>query len=71
MDSRLFIDGEYILSQEGTTQGDPLGMPLVFCLLFVSWLLSKYPSSGILMMPLQVVLSMDFIRGETDWFAWV
>ena len=28
MDSRLFIDGEYILSQEGMTQGDPLAMPM-------------------------------------------
>ena len=28
MDSRLFIDGEYVLSQEDTTQGDPLAMPM-------------------------------------------
>lgn len=26
--STLFIDGEYVLSQESTTQGDPLAMPL-------------------------------------------
>ena len=26
--TKLFIDGDVILSQEGTTQGDPLGMPM-------------------------------------------
>ena len=27
-DSKLYIDGEYLLSQEGITQGDPLAMPM-------------------------------------------
>jgi len=27
-DSKLYIDGNYILSQEVTTQGDPLAMPM-------------------------------------------
>jgi len=27
-DSKLYIDGNYLLSQGGTTQGDPLAMPI-------------------------------------------
>ena len=74
IDSRLFIGNEYIPSQKGTIQGilwscqcmHALGVVPLIC----NWLLSEYPGSGMLMIPLGVVPSVGFVNGRTNWFVW-